>query len=362
MRSLDFIVFGVGRSGTTALATSLNLHPQLLCGVERFHYNVDPRAINVPEAFEDQTFICDASLLPYNLQLVRDKSASVVLFGNKSPRYFCNLKAWQNLNPEMQKVAIYRSPYEYLASWTTRAKNPADTAWPTDLDGVFGIYELFGMLRALLDHADDALMIPYGAFYFGTDATILDIVSHLGADPDDYPHEEFRKTVFSSGAPAGARPRLTRDVHALLEIANVDALDRILLRDRVFRIGEVRDLVEGWLHAIPAQLGEMAEAWLLARESDNLHKLLLFWTRLFPRLDVLPNAMAVPATFKLYHNMVHTEGYSQWVAAIDLAKKTNTSPLSNILHALGAPFRPAHPTTQYLSKLSRRTLRPARSR
>lgn len=362
MRSLDFIVFGVGRSGTTSLATALNLHRDILCGIERFHYNVAPVLIDFPRSFEDMSFKCNAHHAGPNLELLASKGASVAFAGNKNPRYYCNLEAWRMFKPDLRKIAIYRSPYEYLASWQQRAGNP-DDGWHIDMQGVFGIYELFGLLRALLDHADDTLMVPYNAFYFDNDQTILDIVRHIGADVERYPHGEFLKTIHSASKPAKSRPKLPGDIVKMLEAANIETIDRVLLRNEAYRFGDVRAAVEAWLQSIPPQLGVLAEQWISARESDSLHKLMLYWARHFPQLDVMPNAAAVPATFKLYFNMLHTEGYSQWVAAMTMAKATNTSPLSNIINALSGNTKPpaVNPASRYLARLSRNTLRQALS-
>ena len=139
MRALDFIVFGVGRSGTTALATSLNLHGDILCGIERFHYNVAPVLIDFPHSFEDTSFKCNALHLEATRMLFASKGPGVAFAGNKHPRYYCNLDAWRTFKPDLRKIAIYRSPYEYLASWQQRAANPVDD-WHNDLQGVFGIY------------------------------------------------------------------------------------------------------------------------------------------------------------------------------------------------------------------------------
>ena len=356
MRPLDFIVFGIGRSGTTGLGQALNMHPDILCGIERFHYKADPAMIMVPQSFEDSSFKCNALLIGPNLELVKEKGADVSFIGNKNPRYFCNLEAWHQFKPDLRKVAIYRSPYEYLASWKTRADNPADS-WHSDMQGVFGIYELFGMLRALLEHADDTLMVPFDAFYFGNGQTILDVIDHIGANASRYPHDEFLKTLRHDPKQPRKRPELPGDVAEMLDVANFDAIDRILMRDEVYRIADVRSSIEDWLQSIPPRLGELAEQWIVARESDSLHKLMLYWVRHFPHLDAMPNSAALPGTFRLYRDFVFSEGFTKWTAAITMAKRTNTSPLNSIIQALsGKPPPPNSDMTRYLVHQSRRAI------
>ena len=47
---LDFIVFGIPRSGTKALVRALNLHPNVYCAMERFHFRADHSRLTFPES------------------------------------------------------------------------------------------------------------------------------------------------------------------------------------------------------------------------------------------------------------------------------------------------------------------------
>ena len=46
-KQLDFVIFGVPRSGTKALVRALNLHPHVYCAMERFHFRADHAQITV---------------------------------------------------------------------------------------------------------------------------------------------------------------------------------------------------------------------------------------------------------------------------------------------------------------------------
>lgn len=48
-----FVVMGVPRSGTTALAEALNLHPEIMCGVEYIGDLKYAGKADLPAAFED---------------------------------------------------------------------------------------------------------------------------------------------------------------------------------------------------------------------------------------------------------------------------------------------------------------------
>ena len=334
MRSLDFIVFGIGRSGTTALAKSLNMHPDILCGIERFHYATDPGSISFPDAFSSPAFKSHPKNLTRTLELMASKGAAVAIVGDKNPRYYCNIEAWQKFKPGIAKIAIYRSPYEYLASWKNRADNPKDI-WHPELHGAFGIYELFGMLRALLSHGDDTLMVPYDAFYFDNDQLVFDILKFVGADTERFPYEEFRKKIFSRSSGPRSRPELADGVNEMLDVAKIDVIDKILLLNGVYRLGDVRSEIEAWMRSIPAQLGVLAEKSFLERDSKALHKLLLFWVRHFPQIESMPNVDAIPPTVRLYHDLLYTTGRSRWAAVAALARTTKTNPLRFMVMARG---------------------------
>lgn len=320
MKPLDFIVFGVGRSGTTALASALNLHPEILCGIERFHYTVPPAQIVYPDSFHDPTFRAAATNVKATLDAIEAKS-DIRFAGNKNPRYFCRLADWQSFAPATRKIAIYRSPWHYLASWKARAERPGDP-WHPSQQGAFGLYELFSMLRSTINWAPDTLLVPYDAVYFDNPQTILDAVRHIGADPTRFPNDQFLQTIFGQSHRSRQRPKLDGDVTEMLEIAGIDTLDSILLQANAFVIGERKAEIAAWLERVPARLAEVAEASIREREDEQMHALLERWIRHFPQLPSDSNRNAVPATFLHYHDVVFGSGRTQQHAAQFLCQRT----------------------------------------
>ena len=203
------------------------------------------------------------------------------------------------------------------------------------MHGAFGIYELFGMLRALLAHGDDTLVVPYDAFYFDNDQLVFDILKFTGADTERFPFDEFRKKIFSRSPAPRSRPELADGVNEMLDVAKIDVIDKILLLNGVYRIGDVRSEIEAWMRSIPAQLGVLAEKSFLERDSKALHKLLLFWVRHFPQIETMPNVGAIPPTVRLYHDLLYTTGGSRWAAVAALARTTKTNPLRFMVMARG---------------------------
>lgn len=298
MSHLDFIAFGVPRSGTSALAYALNLHPDILCGVERFRYKTEPRSIVFPQSFRDPTHFCAPNKLEVTNKYLNLKGDNVSFAGDKNPRYYCCLDKWKFVTPPVKKIAIYRSPYHYLPSWRRRAE--ARRNWPPEQIGAFGIFELFALLRACLDHGEDTLFIPYDACFFDNPDTINAAVRHIGADPPRYDHETFVRRLFARSPQAPERPKLTDDEAALLDAARVEAIDAILLRKDAFFIGECRVEIEDYMANVTPRLGELTEQWLQERLSRQFDRFLRYWVAEFPGLSLIPNPDAVPPTFRHY--------------------------------------------------------------
>ena len=59
-KQLDFIIFGVPRSGTKGLVRALNLHPHVYCAQERFHFRTDHSRLVYPDSFLDESAVRDA--------------------------------------------------------------------------------------------------------------------------------------------------------------------------------------------------------------------------------------------------------------------------------------------------------------
>ena len=82
-----FIVSGVGRSGTTAMAGALNLHPAVFCAVEQVHQNEDHRGL-----LEDGEVLLgrgESRHQASNAAVWASKTRGELLaVGNKFPGYF----------------------------------------------------------------------------------------------------------------------------------------------------------------------------------------------------------------------------------------------------------------------------------
>src|SRR5262245_10386035 len=108
-KSLDFIIFGVPRSGTKGLVRAVNLHPHVYCARERFHFSIDHSTLSFPESFLDKRSIRDRQDLT-KLHRIKDelaKKQEIRHVGNKLPRYFFALRRINHEVPALKNIWIY---------------------------------------------------------------------------------------------------------------------------------------------------------------------------------------------------------------------------------------------------------------
>ena len=136
---LDFIIYGVPRSGTKGLVRGLNLHPHVYCAMERFHFRDDHTALTFPDSFLDARNItrpkpAEDQSSPTELA----KKGNIRLAGNKFPRYYFGLDRINRELPNLRNIWIYRSPYEFMPLLESQGTNiegrpspPGRAVWPS---------------------------------------------------------------------------------------------------------------------------------------------------------------------------------------------------------------------------------------
>jgi hypothetical protein len=297
MRQLDFIVFGVPRSGTSALTRALNLHPDIICGIERFGPYVNPRSIVYPESFRNLRQPTSVVSLERNLDLLAQKGDTVPFAGDKNPRYHYNLAAWNQLQPPVRKIAIYRSPWQFLESWRRRALSDDFPNWDRERLGPFALWELFAFLRNMLDQGSDTLLVPYDACFFDNPGIMRHVTAHIGADPERFDQDTFLQKLFAQSHRSRERPKLPVDEVELLMAADVDKIDRILLLEDAFTFDSVRDEIQGYLNSVSPRLAAATEDWINNNRSPKLESFITRWMAKLPIMAQVPNEASIPPTF-----------------------------------------------------------------
>lgn len=200
-RSLDFVILGTARSGTTALGTAVNLDPACFCGIEYFRGDckMDYRTLSLPEDFLNDKH---GSSHPKNAEetqrILRDKLAAgpVSCFGNKQPRYYFLIGKLHRELPDLRSVTLYRNPGELASSWDRRAANPKDR-WHSGRSGVMALMNWAVEMSRFGDSIHNLSIADYGATFFKSPDTFAAIMQHItGRAAGQHLLRAFTKEVF----------------------------------------------------------------------------------------------------------------------------------------------------------------------
>ena len=254
--TLDFIVFGVPRSGTKALVRALNLHPHVYCALERFHFRADHSHIRFPDSFLDASDARDEQALDKIKRIKKDlaKKEEIAHVGNKLPRYYFALHRINREVPALKNIWIYRSPYGFMQSWNRRELASQRGQWPAGQVGLFGLLELFCCIENCLGLGKDVLVFPYEYGLNRSARPTLQALGFLGADPGLYARKQFKKRQLPKRQDGSHRLALKDYEEEILDALKVKELDAILHQERSLRVSEVAAPLRDYLRRIAAIL------------------------------------------------------------------------------------------------------------
>lgn len=180
------LICGCARSGTTILAHTLNKHPDIALGIERYialKGNLTPDLFE-PEAFFDETnpppVYCDFSHAEY--EVVRPKFASAKIVGDKVPRLYRKLEPVLERIPDAKVIFIYRNVFDVAASWQARASK-GGKHWDATRDARSAIFEWNESLRTILPFVEAGKVLPVSYESLFIEGEGWDAVSeYLGVD------------------------------------------------------------------------------------------------------------------------------------------------------------------------------------
>ena len=269
---LDFIIFGVPRSGTKGLVHAFNLHPNVYCAEELFHFRVDHSAITFPESFIEQSPSAgyDGRVKRDQIIAALSKKDNVRLAGNKLPRYYFALDRINREVPRLKNVWIYRSPYGFIPSWNRREQDRRGQ-WPRGQIGLFGLLELLVCIEACLGLPKDTFVFPYKYGLANSTDVIFTALDFIGADPSAYLGRTFEKKQRLQSRKR-TRPRqemlvphpLSAYEEEILDALRINELDTLLEQDRGFLVSEVatdlREYLDSVTGVLPGALDRAFEA------------------------------------------------------------------------------------------------------
>lgn len=163
-KSLLFLC-GVGRSGTTALARFLNIHPRVVVGIERYKHRFlrhQQKDFNFTALFERARFFEDdeedtnVRIVAFRRDYARalKKFDDAVYVGDKVPRLYSRLSFIRQKFEGCKIVYIVRDPVQVASSWQRRAGDD-DDRWPKSNGFTAAVAEWNKSVRIVKKHRDE---------------------------------------------------------------------------------------------------------------------------------------------------------------------------------------------------------------
>lgn len=251
MHKLDFIVFGLARSGTTAMEKLICANDRIYCASEFFNPREDHSRLDVPAAYG--RFVKDLErknrLRPNFARshetLTRKDPARVRAWGNKYPIYAHFYDRIMDELDDARAIMVYRDPKACAVSYQRRSENPKD-AWPAGRRALFAAAEMMHIMRVLATTAhDDILVVPHSHLVRNQESVLADVSDYLLPGVAFSPDAEVMSGVSSTwSSRRDLSPVQIPGIDAeLLDALAASGLDAAFPSDRTVRFTEIRDRI-----------------------------------------------------------------------------------------------------------------------
>lgn len=258
---LTFIVCGVPRSGTKALARGLNLHPNVLCASERLDYRADHSRVAFPDDLLARRRLMDR-LDWRKVQAVETLAAGkpeIRFVGHKVPRYYLVLDRLNSEVPDLRSLVIYRSPYGFIPSWNRKEHAHGESRWLAGDIGLFGFLDLLVCLQNVA-RQPRAFLFPYDLGLNESVEPMLAALEFIGADSGRFDREAFFGKLIPKRRTNPRRIPLEPHEAEFLDRLHVDDLDALVERNWGEVTPSVATQIQAYLSsirpALPAAIDE----------------------------------------------------------------------------------------------------------
>lgn len=257
LRGLDFLVWGLPRSGTSAVASYLSAVPGVHCGNEVFPTFLDHGTIRAPRDFlaHDDPLWIPASVAEVTAMQARGDEIRV--WGNKTPTYLYNLAALHDQLGPVPQLLCLRGLDRVAASYAMRAADP-DDSWPRGRGALFACGDALILLHALaqLPRTDHILTVPQARLTADWETVMSRALAHVAPDvPEGYREQDLvriakrRETSAARPKPAPAKlAQVERD--ALGKMRKIGAA-AFFESDAIGPVSDRRDEIAAILAAAP---------------------------------------------------------------------------------------------------------------
>jgi hypothetical protein len=241
VKKLDFLVFGMPRGGTSAVARYISAVDALHCGQEVFPISLNHANLDVPTAFlERQAERWNES----SVKEVTAKGDKIKFYGNKTPTYFYRLPGVLKELDNVPTIACVRHPRSVALSYSTRSLNPKDN-WHSGRRGLFAVGDALMLVHALHHAPRDAkiMILPQKSLLVDWKATMTKAVAHIApsVSADFNPKALDEIDLIKNRQTSRTKVELENiEERALNRIERI-GLFELFDRDDVFMLNDVRE-------------------------------------------------------------------------------------------------------------------------
>ncbi len=289
MAGLDFIVFGVGRSGTTAVANYLNAVETIHCGLELFPPFLDHSQLRVPDSFLNGPIVKNTTVNgKISFDALSATPNTITTIGNKTPDYYYRLGELLQEIDQPKAILCYRDIRKVAQSYSMRAAQEND-GWPVGRTGIFACLDV-ALLLISLDSVSESniFVIPHLALQTDWLKTMSGAAAFLtGHEKPVFVERDIAIINSTKLRNQNTRkPDLTALEQEMLALIQPTGVNDFLVRDKTFMLSEVKQYIRSAVEKLNND-GLLADMIKIAKslEDEEPAKIFRQWYRHYVKVN-----------------------------------------------------------------------------